>query len=77
MLPERTLSSRPEFQYHCHLRRLRVSKGLRQKRLAELTKINRCSLSLIEHDRLFLSSGYALRIREALGCTLGELYGLA
>lgn len=63
-----------EEKYRCRLRQVRDSKGMNQGKLAEMTNINRATLSLLENNRLFLSSKNALVLRDALGCTMDELY---
>ncbi len=53
----------------------RLKAGIaKQKELAERTGISQSILSDLESCRLFLSTPYALRIREVCGCTLDELY---
>jgi DNA-binding XRE family transcriptional regulator len=46
----------------------------RQEDLAQMTGINRTTISALENNRLFLSSPYALLIAEALGCSLNDLF---
>ena len=45
-----------------------------QKELAERTGIHRSTISLLESNRAFLSAPHALAIRDALGCSLDDLY---
>lgn len=54
----------------CRLRSLVAT----QTDLARLTGIDRTTLSHLENQRLFLSIHYALAIKEALGCSLDDLY---
>lgn len=54
----------------CRLRAM-VAK---QVDLARMTGISRSTINALECNRLFLSSEYALRIREALGCSLDDLF---
>lgn len=42
--------------------------------LARLCGIDRTTISHLENQRLFLSIRYALAIKEALGCSLDDLY---
>lgn len=44
--------------------------------LSRRTKIARTTISALEHNRRFLPIEYALLIREALGCSLDDLYEL-
>jgi transcriptional regulator with XRE-family HTH domain len=46
----------------------------RQGDLATRTGISRSTMNALENNRLFLSSPYALRIAEILGCRLDDLY---
>lgn len=53
----------------------RLQKGLKtQKELSERTGIRPSILCDIESNKIFLSSIYALRIADVLGCKLDELY---
>ena len=45
-----------------------------QEDLARMTCIGRTTISALENNRLFLSSPYALRIAEVLGCKLDDLF---
>ncbi|MFH1491166.1 MAG: helix-turn-helix domain-containing protein [Pseudomonadota bacterium] len=45
-----------------------------QTELAKLTGIDRTTISHIENQRFPLSIKHALAIREALGCSLDDLY---
>ena len=51
-----------------------VARIATQEELSQMTGINRSTLNALEHNRLFLSSHYALTIAEALGCKLDHLY---
>jgi transcriptional regulator with XRE-family HTH domain len=62
-------------RYQNRVRACRLRYGVdTQKRLAMMTRIARTTISLLENNKLFLSSYHALLIRDALGCTLDELY---
>ena len=53
----------------------RLQAGIaKQKDLAERTGIRPSILCDIESNRIFLSSVYALRIAEILGCKVDDLY---
>ena len=54
----------------CRLRAL-IAK---QEELSRRTGIPRSTINAIENNRAFLSSPYALLIRDALGCSLDDLY---
>jgi len=54
----------------CRLRAL-IAK---QEELSRITGIPRSTINAIENNRTFLSSPYALLIRDALGCKLDDLY---
>lgn len=45
-----------------------------QQELSRITGIHRSVLSGIERNRRFLSSAYALRIAEAIGCRVDDLF---
>ncbi len=62
-------------QYRNRVRecRLRAIVG-KQEELAKMTGIPRSTINALENNRLFLSSQYALLIRDVLGCTLDDLY---
>lgn len=45
-----------------------------QEELAKLTGIDRTTISAIENNHLFLSSSHALIFKEALGCSLDDLF---
>jgi DNA-binding XRE family transcriptional regulator len=54
---------------------LRLKAGYRtQKEFSEVTNISPTILNAIESNRKFLSSVYAIRIAEVLGCTIDELF---
>lgn len=57
----------------CRLRALVAT----QQELARLTGVDRTTISAIENNRLFLSSPHALVFRDALGCSLDDLYEVA
>lgn len=56
--------------HECRLKALVSTQG----DLADLTRINRTTISALENNRLFLSAAYALVIAEALHCRLDDLY---
>jgi transcriptional regulator with XRE-family HTH domain len=64
-------------RYRNNVKACRLRHGVdSQKRLAYMTGISRSVVSLLESDRQFLSATNALRIRDALGCRLDDLYEL-
>jgi transcriptional regulator with XRE-family HTH domain len=54
----------------CRLRALIISEA----ELSRRTGIERTTLSTLENNRRFLSIEHALLIKEALGCSLDDLY---
>jgi transcriptional regulator with XRE-family HTH domain len=64
-------------RYRNNVKACRLRRGVdSQKRLAYMTGISRSVVSLLESGRQFLSATNALRIRDALGCSLDDLYEL-
>lgn len=62
-------------KYRNRLRKCRLQAMIAtQEELARLTGIDRTTISAIENNRLFLSSPYALIFKEALGCSLDDLF---
>lgn len=62
-------------KYRNRVQRMRLRAGIRyQTELADRAGIPRTTLSTIEANRLWLSSAYALLLREELGCSLDDLY---
>jgi DNA-binding XRE family transcriptional regulator len=62
-------------KYRSAVRRCRLkSEVVSQAELGRRTGIDRTTLSAIENNRMFLSIHYALLIKEALGCSLDDLY---
>ena len=62
-------------RYRNKLFKLRADREVRsQTQLAHMTGIPLSAIAAIEAQHLFLSSPYALRICEKLGCTLNDLY---
>lgn len=61
--------------YRNKVRELRLrSLMATQTELARLTGIHQTTLSRIESQQFFLSSRQALAIRDALGCSLDDLF---
>ena len=74
-MAKRKLMARVSRQYRNRVRECRLRAMVAtQEELASLTGIPRTTLSALENNRLFLSSGYALLIAQALGCKLDDLY---
>jgi len=72
---KRKLMARVSRQYRNRVRECRLRAMVAtQEELASLTGIPRTTVSALENNRLFLSSGYALLIAQALGCKLDDLY---
>ncbi len=62
-------------RYASSLRAARMQAGVRtQQELSELTGIPRQTINEIENGKAFLSIAIALRVREALECSLDDLY---
>jgi len=71
----RKLVSKVHSQYRNRVQHCRLHAGIaKQETLARRTGIPRTTLSALETNRLFLSSSYALLIRDELGCSLDDLY---
>ncbi|MFB3883081.1 MAG: helix-turn-helix transcriptional regulator [Armatimonadota bacterium] len=71
----RKVIRRVQSQYRNRVRACRLRAEIPKQELLSLrTGIPRTTISALENNRLFLSSQYALLIRDALGCTLDELY---
>ena len=74
-MSRRKLVSKVRSQYRNRVQACRLHAGIaKQETLARRTGIPRTTLSALETNRLFLSSSYALLIRDELGCTLDDLY---
>jgi DNA-binding XRE family transcriptional regulator len=69
----KNMSQRMTYRNRVRECRLRALVGS-QTELARLTGIDRTTISHLENQRLFLSIRNALVIKEALGCSLDELY---
>ena len=62
-------------RYRNRVLQARLEAGIEtQKELARLSGIASSVLCDIESNRLFLSSPYALRLNEVLGCGLDQLF---
>ena len=62
-------------EYRNNVQLMRLRAGIpKQKELASRTGIRASTLSEIESNQVFLSSAYALRIAEVLGCKIDELF---
>jgi len=71
----RKVIRRVQSQYRNRVRACRLRAEVpKQEVLALVTGIPRTTISALENNRVFLSSPYALLIRDALGCTLDDLY---
>ena len=67
--------SRITKQYQTRVRSCRLKAEVAtQEDLAGMTGISRSTINALENNRLFLSSPYALIIKDALGCSLDSLY---
>jgi len=74
-MPKRKLLERIEKRYSNRVKEARLQALVAtQEELAQLTGINRTTISALENNRLFLSSQYALAISEVLRCSLNDLY---
>ena len=72
---EGTILAQAKRRYKNRLRKCRLRAMIAtQEELARLTGINRTTISAIENQRLFLSTPYALVFKEALGCSLDDLF---
>ena len=64
-------------RYNNRVRRCRLlAQVVSQAELSRRTGIARTVISALEHHRRFLPIEYALLIKEALGCSLDDLYEL-
>jgi len=62
-------------KYRNRVLHVRLKAGIKtQKELAKLTGIRPSILCEIESNKAFLSTPYALRIKEALTCSLDDLF---
>lgn len=74
-MPRRVATGVIEARYRNDVLRCRMRAEIpKQRDLAHMTGISRTTLSAIERNRIFLSAHHALLIRDALGCTLDDLY---
>ena len=72
---DRRVLGRFKSKYRNKLRQCRLKAMIRnQEELSKLTGIDRTTISAIENQRLFLSTPYALVFKEALGCSLDDLF---
>jgi DNA-binding XRE family transcriptional regulator len=68
-----TREVRSRYRNHVRACRLRAEVA-KQETLARCTGIPRTTVSALECNKLFLSAPYALLIRDALGCSMDDLY---
>jgi ribosome-binding protein aMBF1 (putative translation factor) len=72
-----TVSEQIKTKYRSRVLECRLKAGIAKKKdLAKKAGIPPTILSELESGRLFLSSTYALRLREVLGCSLEDLFEL-
>lgn len=69
------LSTEIKGKYRNRVLQIRLQKEIKtQKDLAGRTGIRQSILCDIESNKLFLSSIYALKIADVLGCSINDLY---
>ena len=69
------LTSKVRRRYRNRVRECRLKAMIsKQKMLSRQTGIPRSTISALETNKLFLSSAYALLIRDELKCSLDDLY---
>jgi DNA-binding XRE family transcriptional regulator len=74
-MAKRKLLSKITAEYRNRVRECRLKALIpKQEVLSKKTGIPRSTINALENNKLFLSSQYALIIRDVLGCSLDDLY---